>query len=249
MPGGSNFDTYMSSTLGGTSTGSSSSSSSSSSSGGYIGSTNEIKDKIKSNVKKKLGLTTVPNTPPPGTTWSGMDSSTSTFASNLTGKDKWYYGQEASEYTNKELVKAGLATYNPDTGGYLLSSEAWKMKYGSYTPGQAQTGSAMGTGDPEGILTSIQISNKMLQSQNKLKGAILGIAGIAAGGNPAGLIMRGVGAKSLADAYARPGAAYDTYTKQFKAKQSGQKFTQTRNLFGLLGLTHEKKTKKDTLGS
>lgn len=206
----------------------------------------------KDYVKNQLGLTTVPNTPPPGTKWSKNDSATSIFAANLSGKDKWMYGEETSRLTNQYLADIGLAkksSQNPDgSWNYNLTSEGWEMKYGSYTPGGTQTPGAMGSGDPRGIITSTPISKNMLQSQNKLKGAILGIAGIAAGGNPAGLIMRGVGAKSLADAYATPGKAYDTYTKKFKARQQGKKFTQQRNLLGVLGLQNEKKTKKDTLG-
>lgn len=230
------------------SSGSSSTSSSSSSSSSYGYSTSDKINTIKKKVKTDLGLTTVPNTPPPGTPWSGMDSSTSTYAANLSGNDMFMYGEEAAERTKFHMDKAGLGTYNASTGsfsnvvGNTIISGVDNMMYGS------GGGGAMGSGDPSGILSSIPISNEMLKSQNKLKGAILGIAGIAAGGNPAGLIMRGVAAKSLSDAYARPGKAYDTYTKKFNAKQEGKPFTEQRNLLGLLGLQNEKKTKKDTLG-
>ena len=228
----------------GSSSSSGSSSTSSGSSYGY--STSDKKENIKKKVKADLGLTTVPNTPPPGTPWSGMDSATSTYAANA--PDPFMYGGMASDRTKYHMAKAGFGTYNADTGsftnvvGNTIISGADNIMYGS------GGGGAMGTGDPSGILSSIPISNEMVKSQNRLKGAILGIAGIAAGGNPAGLIMRGVGAKSLADAYARPGAAYDTYSKKFKAKQEGKPFTEQRNLLGLLGLQNEKKTKKDTLG-
>ena len=228
------------------SSGSSSTSSSSSSSSSYGYSTSDKINTIKKKVKTDLGLTTVPNTPPPGTPLSGMDSSTSTYAANA--PDPFMYGGMASDKTKYHMDKAGFGTYNADTGsftnvvGNTIISGVDNMMYGS------GGGGAMGSGDPSGILSSIPISNEMLKSQNKLKGAILGIAGIAAGGNPAGLIMRGVAAKSLSDAYARPGKAYDTYTKKFNAKQEGKPFTEQRNLLGLLGLQNEKKTKKDTLG-
>ena len=219
---------------------------------GYFGSNEEIKNQIKDKVKNILGLTTVPNTPPPGTPWSGMDSSTSTYAANLEGKDKWFYGKEASYHTNMELVNAGYGTYNETTGSFTLSPEGWKIKYGTYTPGQAQDPGAMGSGDPGGILTSIPISNKMLQRQNYIKGAALGLAGAFAGGNLAGVAMRAASLKSFDDAKQKPGKAYETYMNKFKAKQEGKKFTQTSNMYGksILGLSNEvTKNKEDLLGS
>jgi len=110
----------------------------------------------------------------------------------------------------------------------------------------------MGSGDPYGILTSIPVSNRMLQSQNKLKGALLGIGGAIAGGNPAGTVMRAMSAKSLDDAYQKPGKAYETYMNKFKAKQEGKKFTQTSNTYGksILGLSNKvTKNKEDLLGN
>jgi len=212
----------------------------------------QVKESIKEKVKNILGLTTVPNTPPPGTPWSGMDSSTSTYAANLEGKDKWMYGKEASYHTNMELVNAGYGTYNETTGSFTLSPEGWKLKYGTYTPGEAQNPPAMGSGDPGGILTSIPISNKMLQQQNYIKGAALGLAGAFAGGSLPGIAMRAVSAKSFDAANQKPGEAYETYMNKFKAKQEGKQFTQTSNTYGksILGLSNEvTKNKEELLGN
>jgi hypothetical protein len=217
----------------GSSSSSGSSSTSSGSSYGY--STSDKKENIKKKVKQDLGLTAV----------GGLGGNNQGYIA-ANAPNPLMYGGMASDLTKEHMAKAGFGTYNADTGsftnivGNTIIGGTNEMMYGS--------SGAMGSGDPGGILSSVPISNKMLQSQNKLKGAILGIAGIAAGGNPAGLIMRGVGAKSLADAYVRPDAAYDTYSKKFKAKQTGKPFTEQRNLLGLLGLQNEKKTKKDTLG-
>ena len=217
----------------GSSSSSGSSSTSSGSSYGY--SKLDKKENIKKKVKQDLGLTAV----------GGLGGNNQGYIA-ANAPNPLMYGGMASDLTKEHMANAGFGTYNADTGsftnvvGNTIIGGTNEMMYGS--------SGAMGSGDPGGILSSIPISNEMLKSQNKLKGAILGIAGIAAGGNPAGLIMRGVAAKSLSDAYARPGKAYDTYTKKFKAKQEGKPFTEQRNLLGLLGLQNEKKTKKDTLG-
>ena len=48
-----------------------------------------------------------------------------------------------------------------------IMSNANAIKYGS-------SNSAMGSGDPTGAMTSIPLSERMLQSQNKQKGLIVG---------------------------------------------------------------------------
>ena len=123
---------------------------------------------IKDYVKDKLALTNVTQTrvdAPPITT--------DMTATNLTGKDKKLYGQEASQFTNEYLEQIGHAkktSKNPDgSWNYHLTSTGWKMKYGSYTAGQAQTPSAMGSGNPAGILTSTAISQPMFESQKNLQ--------------------------------------------------------------------------------
>tara|TARA_R100001082_G_scaffold111080_2_gene93247 strand:- start:14666 stop:15325 length:660 start_codon:yes stop_codon:yes gene_type:complete len=130
------------------------------------------------------------------------------------------YGGAVSTAINEKLVELGYAK-KTGGGGYWLSSEGWKMKYGSYTPGQAQTGSAMGTGDHKGVLTSTAISQEMLQSQNKLKAVALGALSMGMPGIGA-TAMRLDAGKSLKDA-ATPEKAHAEYMTQFKAKISGKK--------------------------
>tara|TARA_B100000965_G_C19515018_1_gene723777 strand:- start:455 stop:1123 length:669 start_codon:yes stop_codon:yes gene_type:complete len=197
-------------------------------------------NEIKEVVKKKLGLkTTVPGP------MDYLQDEKKTLAYNLEGKDKFMYGAEASEETNKEMVKRGLLSYNKDTGGYSnvvdgkIISNANTIKYGS-------SNSAMGSGDPTGVMTSIPISKEMLEQQNKIKGistAALSFAMPGIGGS----VMRLSAGKNLADV-AQPQAAYNDYMKSFSAKQSGKKFTSDRTILGLLGLKQGNKTKKDTLG-
>jgi hypothetical protein len=99
----------------------------------------------------------------------------------------------------------------------------------------------MGSGDPTGIMGSTPISSKMLESQNKMKTIIQGAIGLMTPAPISTIAKLGM-ARSSADLL-QPGAAYKDYTRQFKAKQAGKKFTSTRNLFGVLGLTgHKKKT-------
>lgn len=197
----------------------------------------DIQKEVTKTVKESLGLRRYPNTPPPGIKQKANVPSTSVIATNLTGKDQRFFGEEASALTNQALKKySGM-----HVSGNQFTSAARNIKYGI-------TGGAMGSGDPTGVMTSIPISSDMQRTQNKMKAAILGLGGYAAGG-PTGSILKAVGSKHLSDAYLTSGTAYDDYTKKFKAKQAGKKFTSDRNLFGLLGFDqHKKKTKKDTLG-
>jgi len=107
---------------------------------------------------------------------------TGMYASKYAGtKDADFYGQEASKVTNDYLVSIGEAKKNP-SGSYTLTSQGWKMKYGSYTPGGPQGSAAMGSGDPKGILTSTAISQPMWKQQQKTKAIILGGLSFATGG-------------------------------------------------------------------
>tara|TARA_R100001082_G_scaffold27834_1_gene13944 strand:+ start:879 stop:1616 length:738 start_codon:yes stop_codon:yes gene_type:complete len=194
-------------------------------------------------VTKNLGLTGVSYGA------AGQKFATDTFASKLKGKDQKFYGHEANKAINEYLVGAGLAK-RTGGGGYWLSSAGYETKYGagSYVPGaRQQSFGAMGSGDPTGALTSTPISKSMLQSQNKFLGLATMVLSAAAPGI-AGTAMRVAGAKNLYDA-ATPQKAYNQYEAKFAAKQTGRPFTQTRNVFGLLGFDQQgKKTKKDTLG-
>ena len=195
-------------------------------------------NEIRNVVKKQLGLKTNQT--------GGSTTQTKKYgAYNLKGKDIYMYGNEASKKTNDEMVRRGLLSYNENTGGYSnvvngkIMSNANAIKYGA-------SNSAMGSGDPTGAMTSIPLSEKMLQSQNKFKGLAVGALSLAMPGI-GGSVMRVSAGKSLADA-AQPEEAYADYKKMFTAKQSGKKFTSDRTVLGLLGLKQGNKTKKYTLG-
>ena len=196
----------------------------------YSRSRADIQKEVKAKVARDLGLTTVPNTAPPGTKNPGKwASATSTLALNLTGKDQRMYGEEASALTNKYL-KQYTGTYGK--GGFK-TQKGQDLTYG-------ESRGAMGTGDPTGVMSSIPLSSKMLQTQNKIKGYTTALLSLAVPA-PLGTVMRVGAAQNLVDA-AQPGAAYTDYTKKFQAKQSGKKFTSTRNVLGLLKEQHKKKT-------
>ena len=200
-------------------------------------STPKTTSSIKSAVKKDLGITA---------TRGGY------IAANLTGKNKagksnkLFYGSEASKLTNEYLVKAGLAS-KTGGGGYLLSSKGWEMKYGSYTPGAAQNPGAMGTGNPNSIMGSVPVSKEMLKQQNKIKAAGLAVMGFMAGGSPVGTFARASAGKAYFDATIGSQRATEVSDMKFQAKQEGKKFTQTNNVFGVLGL-QKGNSLKDKLG-
>ena len=123
------------------------------------------------------------------------------------GKKNQMYGGQVSKATNDYLVSIGEAK-KTGGGGYMLTSKGWKMKYGSYTAGQTQTGSAMGSGQG-GVMGNIPISEKMFERQNKIKALMLGGLSLMAGpivGTP----MRMAAADSL-------NAKYGDYKKSFTA--------------------------------
>ena len=155
-------------------------------------------------------------------------------ATNLKGKDQDFYGREASQYTNEAMANKNLLTYNKDTGGYTnvvnnkIISNANAIKYGA-------SNSAMGSGDPTGAMTSIPISSKMLESQNRTKGLIL--AGLSFAAPPiVGTPMRIAAGEAGANA-ANPEAAYADYQGGFQAKQEGKPYKKKRNVQGLVGQT------------
>tara|TARA_R100000329_G_scaffold101574_1_gene83732 strand:- start:33 stop:704 length:672 start_codon:yes stop_codon:yes gene_type:complete len=192
---------------------------------------------IKSAVKKDLGITA---------TKGGF------IAANLTGKNKagksnkLFYGSEASKLTNEYLVKAGLAS-KTGGGGYLLSSKGWEMKYGSYNPGAAQNPGAMGSGNPNSIMGSVPISKEMLKQQNKIKAAGLAVMGFIGAGTPVGTVGRAMAGKAYYDATIGSQRATEIMDMKFQARQEGKKFTQTNNVFGVLGL-QKGNSLKDKLG-
>ncbi len=142
------------------------------------------------------------------------------------------YGGAVSKAINEKLVERG---YGKKTGGdgTMLSPEGYKMKYGQYTPGQAQDGVAMGTGNSKGVLTSTAISKEMLRSQNKAKAIMTGALSFGMPGIGA-TAMRISAAESAAD-YANPEAAYEDYMDGFEAKMQGKKYTKKRSAQSFAG--------------
>ena len=142
------------------------------------------------------------------------------------------YGGAVSSAINEKLFNLGYGkkgSQNPDGSyNYMLTSEGWKMKYGQYTPGQAQDGVAMGTGNFKGALTSTSISKEMLQSQNKMKGLMVGALSLGMPGIGA-TAMRLDASKAIKDA-ATPEKAHKEYTTQFKAKMSNKKPPKKSNI-------------------
>ena len=185
---------------------------------------------IKKTVKKQLGLTAV----------GGLGGNNQGYiAANLQGKNnsgksnKLFYGEEASKFTNDEMVKRGLLSYNEKTGGYSNVVDGKIMS---------------------GAMTSIPISSKMLQSQNKFQGLTTAALSFAAGPIGGGL-MRASAAKNLADA-AQPELAYNDYSQQFDATQKGEKFKSERSIqsgvgkaFSMLTGKRKKTSGKSTAGS
>ena len=124
------------------------------------------------------------------------------------GKKNYMYGGQVSKATNEYLVSIGEAK-KTSGGGYMLTSKGWAMKYGSYTAGQAQEGTAMGTGNTASMMGSVPISKEMFEQQKKIKAIALGGMSIMAGpivGSP----LRMMAGKELTK-------QYSDYQKSFKA--------------------------------
>ena len=159
-------------------------------------------------VKDKLGLTATIANPNEAATQSNTTGYYSTTGNQM-------YGGAASQATNEYLVSIGEATQNP-SGSYTLTAKGWKMKYGSYTPGQAQTGAAMGTGNPAGIMTSTPISKPMWKQQQKTKAILLGGLSFMTGGGLSSMALRA----GAFDAINKSGqAGYSEYLSKFYTSQ------------------------------
>ena len=124
------------------------------------------------------------------------------------GERNYMYGGQVSKATNEYLVSIGEAK-KTGGGGYMLTSKGWAMKYGSYTKGQAQEGTAMGTGNSASIIGSVPISEQMFERQKKIKAVALGGMSLMVGpimGSP----LRMMAGKELTK-------QYSDYQKSFKA--------------------------------
>ena len=148
------------------------------------------------------------------------------------------YGGAASKATDDYLVsqkKVKVGNYFKKVGGNFvrISKEEGEKLYAKGDPSisrstignikYGQSNSAMGSGDPTGIMTSIQISEPMFQSQKKVQNIALGA-----------MAIMGVPLTGTAFAYNnRPSNSYDNYLKKFYSTmsssgiQSSQKTNQT----------------------
>jgi len=164
---------------------------------------NQVVNEIRKEVKKNLGLTAV----------GGIGAGNMGYvASNLTGKDKVMYGEEAATETKKAMADRNLGTYNAETGsfsnvvGNKIISGTDKIMYGN--------SGVMGSGDPSGVLSSIAISQPMFRSQQKLKTAIAG-----------GMALMGIPMIPSAMANDARRASYESYARNFAKAQSSSSFT------------------------
>lgn len=159
------------------------------------------------------------------------------------GKTNDMYGGAASKATDDYLVSQGkvkVGNYFKKVGGNFvrISKEEGEKLYAKGDPSisrstigntksqelkYGQSNSAMGSGDPTGIMTSIQISEPMFQSQKKVQNIALGA-----------MAIMGVPLTGTAFAYNnRPSNSYDNYLKKFYSTmsssgiQSSQKTNQT----------------------
>ena len=163
------------------------------------------------------------------------------------------YGGAVSKAVDDALVKKGnvkVGSYFKKVGGDFIrlgnkegerlyaagdpsvsrsvigNKESAAMKYGV-------SGSAMGSGDPTGAMTSTPISKDMLRSQNKAKALMTGALSFGMPGIGA-TAMRVAAAESAAD-YANPEAAYEDYMEGFQAKMQGKKYTKKRSAQSFAG--------------
>jgi hypothetical protein len=187
----------------------------------------------KEYVKKELGLVTTVPSP-----ISYMQGEKKTKAYNLKGKDRDFYGKEASKAADDYLVKTGkvkVGNYFRQVGGNFIridKAEGEKlyktgdpsisrstigtkktdaMKYG-------MTGGAMGSGDPTGIMSSTPISAKMHETQKTIQAIALGALSLTLP-TPSigGFVMRSSAADALKD---RGQKGYNEYMKKFEKKQA-----------------------------
>ena len=167
----------------------------------------------KKYVTKKLGLVEKKAGP---MDYLQKGKTTGMYASKLTGTKggTGFYGQEASAATNEYLESIGEAKkgkqYSDGSWSYILTSKGKEMKYG-------KSDSAMGSGDPTGIMTSTAISQPMYKRQKQIQALTLGGLSLAMPMG-AGTLMR----MSAADAWKDKGqTGYNQYLGKFYSNVSG----------------------------
>ena len=129
------------------------------------------------------------------------------------------YGGRASGVTNEYLVSVGEAErgnpYYDHKGNitgyrYRLTSLGKKMKFG-------ESGTAMGSGDPTGIMTSTAISSQMWKQQQKFKALTLATLSFAAPMPVSSLLRLGA-----MESYGKMGQkGYDQYLSKFYSNVAG----------------------------
>lgn len=195
---------------------------------------NQTKRAVKK-VKKDIGFTEK-KAGPFGYLQEGK--TTGTYAVT-NGKTNDMYGGAASKATNDYLVSEGkvkVGNYFKKVGGEFIriSKEEGEKLYAQGDPSisrstigntksqelkYGQSNSAMGSGDPTGIMTSIQISEPMFQSQKKIQNIALG-----------GMALMGVPLAGTAFAYNnRPSNSYDNYLKKFYSTMSSSGIQSSQN--------------------
>jgi len=195
---------------------------------------NQTKRAVKK-VKKDIGFTEKKAGP---FDYLQKGKTTGTYAVT-NGKTNDMYGGAASKATNDYLVSEGkvkVGNYFKKVGGEFIriSKEEGEKLYAKGDPSisrsvignksslglkYGQSNSAMGSGDPTGIMTSIQISEPMFESQKKIKS--IAMLGMAAVGMPlAGTFL----------AYNnRPSNTYDNYLKKFYSTMSSSGIQSSQN--------------------
>ena len=158
-------------------------------------------EKARKEVKKNLGLKT-------NQTGGSKTQNKTIRAYNLSGKDMDFYGSEASQLAKEEAVKRGqgkVGSYFVQQGGEFirinekeynqLKEQGAKVSFSLVGDKKTQefmygkSNTPMGSGDPSGVLSSIAISQKMFERQQKIKGAIaLGFAAAGIPGIPSAML-------------------------------------------------------------
>ena len=192
----------------------------------------------KKYVKKKLGLVEK-KAGPMDYLQDHRGKTTGMYASKLTGTKggTGFYGQEASKATDDYLVETGqvkVGSYFKKEGGNFIriSKSEGERLYAAGDPSisrstiggtkskelkYGKSDSAMGSGDPTGIMTSTAISQPMHKRQKQIQALTLGGLSLAMPMG-AGTLMR----MSAADAWKDRGqTGYNQYLGKFYSNVSG----------------------------
>ena len=160
-------------------------------------------------------------------------------ANNLKGKDQDFYGSEASKATDDYLVsqkKVKVGNYFKKVGGEFvrISKAEGEKLYAKGDPSisrsvmgnksslalkYGQSNSAMGSGDPTGIMTSIQISEPMFESQKRTQNIALGAMAIMGAPLAGGFYLNNN----------KPSNSYDNYLKKFYSTMSSSGIKSSQN--------------------